>query len=313
MEFEMSTPQSISVVIPCFNGSRYLGATIRSVLAQTAPPMEILVVDDGSTDDSASVAGSFGQAVRIIQQPNQGESVARNRGIDEAKGEWIAFVDADDLWEPGKLAAQLKLASSECACVATGYYTFDEASTQREHLGIHGEEEYSLERLLLEPMIHVSSAMVRREIPVRFPNWTRCGEDMIYFAEMILWGKVRLVPELLTGYRVHRRSQVRSTKGYSLQNLQSRFRWLEEAAPRIGDERRLKLQRLLQEQLVEWIFGARWKRDWAGYWELRSFAAGLSWEKLPAILSERPLPRWVYMAADVIRKMGQKRSGVAVV
>ena len=94
---------SISVVIPCCNAAAFLRATIASILGQTQSVLEVIVVDDGSTDDSASIAESFGPPVRVIRQPNQGESAARNRGIEAAVGEWVAFLDADDLWLPTKI------------------------------------------------------------------------------------------------------------------------------------------------------------------------------------------------------------------
>jgi glycosyltransferase involved in cell wall biosynthesis len=92
----MSYP-TISVITPCYNGAMYLRQTIESVLAQTYPPLEMIVVDDGSTDDSAAIAESFGPPVRVIRQTNQGVSAARNRGIAEARGDYLHFLDADDL------------------------------------------------------------------------------------------------------------------------------------------------------------------------------------------------------------------------
>jgi glycosyltransferase involved in cell wall biosynthesis len=94
---------SISVVIPCYNGARFLRETLETVLRQTRPAAEVIVIDDGSTDAPAAIAESFGPTVRVIRQANQGESVARNRGIEEAKGNWIALLDANDLWEPSNL------------------------------------------------------------------------------------------------------------------------------------------------------------------------------------------------------------------
>ncbi len=99
----------ISVVIPAFNAERHIGRAVRSVLAQTRAADEIIVVDDGSTDGTAEAVRSFGETVRLIQQPNAGASVARNTGIEAAAGEWIAFLDADDEWLPEKLDAQQSL------------------------------------------------------------------------------------------------------------------------------------------------------------------------------------------------------------
>lgn len=99
--------RSVSVVIPVYNGERYLDAAIQSAIAQTEPPDEVLVVDDGSTDGSAAVASGFGAAVHCLSQPHAGLSAALNRGIERARGAFLAFLDADDLWVEDKLARQL--------------------------------------------------------------------------------------------------------------------------------------------------------------------------------------------------------------
>jgi glycosyltransferase involved in cell wall biosynthesis len=100
------TAPLVTCVIPVWNGARFLGEAIRSVLAQTYTPVEIVVVDDGSTDSSSEVARSFGPPVRCIRQENAGPCVARNTGLADARGELIGFLDADDLWDETKLARQ---------------------------------------------------------------------------------------------------------------------------------------------------------------------------------------------------------------
>ena len=97
----------VSVVIPTYDSAAVLTDAIDSVLAQTRPADEIIVVDDGSTDDTAQVCKAYGDRIRCIRQENQGASVARNTGIAAACGNWLAFLDADDTWEPQKLALQL--------------------------------------------------------------------------------------------------------------------------------------------------------------------------------------------------------------
>jgi len=114
---------SIAAVIPAYNVAGYVGRAIESVLAQTRPVDEIIVVDDGSTDNTAEVVKSFGDKVVFIQQPNGGASVARNTAIEAAGGEWIAFLDADDEWLPQKLAEQVALHAEnpDLAWSATNY------------------------------------------------------------------------------------------------------------------------------------------------------------------------------------------------
>jgi glycosyltransferase involved in cell wall biosynthesis len=101
------TAETVSVVIPVRDGERHLGEAIESVLAQSRRPDEVVVVDDGSTDGTDAVARGFGPQVVVVLQPPLGVAPAVNRGVQEAQGTLLAFVDADDLWSPGKLELQL--------------------------------------------------------------------------------------------------------------------------------------------------------------------------------------------------------------
>lgn len=94
----LKLPIKISCIIPTYNRAQLVGRAIKSALAQEFPPSEIIVIDDGSTDDTRAVVESFGAKVRYIRQENSGVAVARNRGVAEAQGEWIAFLDSDDTW-----------------------------------------------------------------------------------------------------------------------------------------------------------------------------------------------------------------------
>jgi glycosyltransferase involved in cell wall biosynthesis len=99
----------VSVIVPVFNAERYVADAINSILRQTSPASEIIVVDDGSTDASAEVVKSFGSAIIYCYQRNRGAAAARNKGIRLAAGAFLAFLDADDLWTPDKLRRQLDL------------------------------------------------------------------------------------------------------------------------------------------------------------------------------------------------------------
>jgi len=115
-----SEPISISVVIPAYNAEKYLARAIKSVLEQTYKPNEIIVVDDGSTDGTYMAAAEFRDSIRYIYQDNSGESGARNRGIKEACGNWIAFLDADDEWLPERLERQVKILERQPELVWVG-------------------------------------------------------------------------------------------------------------------------------------------------------------------------------------------------
>jgi glycosyltransferase involved in cell wall biosynthesis len=125
----------VSVVIPTYNRAEKVGKTIESALAQTFTNIEVIVIDDGSSDDTGRVLGAaFGDRIRYFAQTNQGASVARNKGIEQARGEWIAFLDSDDLWEKDKLEWQLKALErfdSQCGgCYTdTRFFNYPEART----------------------------------------------------------------------------------------------------------------------------------------------------------------------------------------
>lgn len=97
----------VSVIIPAYNRGWVLKEAVDSVLAQDFPNFELIVVNDGSADNSSEILASYGNKIRIVSQENRGVSSARNRGIGSSSGDYIAFLDSDDLWLPGKLSAQV--------------------------------------------------------------------------------------------------------------------------------------------------------------------------------------------------------------
>lgn len=164
------TPQPsplVSVVVATYNMGHYLPHAVRSALAQTYRNIEVIVVDDGSTDDTATVVQPLlaDPRVRYVPKPNGGQASAKNRGIQEARGEFVAFLDSDDAWEPEKLALQIPLflASPRVGVVYARYVEMDEqgrlgqVSTNQFHRGhVSGP-------MLVFNFIGFSTSVVRRE------------------------------------------------------------------------------------------------------------------------------------------------------
>jgi len=160
--------KTISVIIPAYNYARYLREAIDSVFAQTYPASEVIVVDDGSTDDTPEVLAAYGNRIRAIRQQNQGVSAARNSGIAAARGEYVAFLDADDLWQPAVLEAQLARfdADPNFGLVYCGAESFDTEGRTLHVLPDGIEGRVAINMLRHEPVIAApgSNMMVPRRV-----------------------------------------------------------------------------------------------------------------------------------------------------
>ena len=120
----------VTVVVRCYNGAAYLGEALESALNQTHPAVEVLVIDDGSTDHSPAIAQSY--PVRYLRQENRGLSGARNTGIGQSRGRYLVFLDADDRLLPGAIASGLRILRQQPACVlAVGAHAFISAGGMR--------------------------------------------------------------------------------------------------------------------------------------------------------------------------------------
>lgn len=124
----------VSIITPCYNASRFISQTIDSVLSKTFTDWEMIIVDDGSKDDSSEIVEKYvkkDSRIRLIQQPNGGSANARNHGIREATGRYIALLDADDLWLPQFLEKQIEFMKEKKAiCVYSSYKRIDENSNE---------------------------------------------------------------------------------------------------------------------------------------------------------------------------------------
>jgi glycosyltransferase involved in cell wall biosynthesis len=287
-----------SVVIPTYNCASYLRNAIDSVLVQTRPSHEIIVIDDGSTDETSSLLARYGDRVCVIRQDNAGACVARDVGLERSSGDWVAFLDADDVWYPEKLAAQaLEIDRNPGLLFSFCWYT---------HFGDHTGEvplpenpfTGSEKKVLLMPptVILPSTAVVRRDAMARFPSWARAGEgdDCIYFNELNQEGLGSFLPEVLVSYRQHPGSATRKPSTH-VQGWKNLYRWAESKTESLAET----LVRALNEVLLRTINNARWNRNWAKYWALRQFALSRTWPgRQPSVLHERIWPRISYRVKD---------------
>jgi glycosyltransferase involved in cell wall biosynthesis len=190
---------NISVVIPAYNHAHWLPESIESALNQTLPPHEILVIDDGSKDNTREVVARY--PVRYVYQENAGLSAARNKGIEVATGDWIALLDSDDIWLPRKLELQAAAIRDEgfCYCATTRFYP--DGHTEDGEI-FAGDRAMSV--LRHHNFIDPSSALIRRDTLIRVGGFNRnmpAGEDWEMWLRLARVCKFVGVPERLLRYR----------------------------------------------------------------------------------------------------------------
>ncbi len=214
----------VSVIIPAYNEAERLPQAVESARRQSLPPREIIVVDDGSTDGTAEVARKLG--VRVISQENKGLPGARNSGIRAARGEWIALLDSDDIWEPDKLERQ-RVALEACpqaVLIACDYRQFTDSGevVHPSFLSQPGRYQRAAKIRLAEGISRIdvpgesflqggyflipSAALFPRRAAVEvglFDEGLRYVEDLEFFLRLLRLGPLLMVEEVLLNYRVH--------------------------------------------------------------------------------------------------------------
>lgn len=207
----MNPTPLVSVVIPAYNSAPYIREAIDSALAQSLKDLEVLVIDDGSTDDTREIVQSYGHPVQLIPQDHKGPAAARNRGIRESHGAFIAFLDSDDRWQPSKLVKQAALLQQrpDVGMVITGHAIFDEAGVRPTRRGsdkgtrlLPGDP---VRNIFEHSGVGTPCIMVRREV---FDKVGYFDEDLIMSEDDNMWMRItskyglELVDEPLTEIRI---------------------------------------------------------------------------------------------------------------
>lgn len=236
----------VSVIIPAWNAAATLAETVRSASAQSHADIEILIVDDGSTDATRAIADSLAETdprITVLSQRNAGVAAARNAGLARARGAWAAWLDADDLWHPQKLARQLAAAAAARrlpAFVYTGYRIIDAegrvGTLPRTLADVSGDT--LCRQIATTYFTNVSSFMAPVELAracgghdSRLRNQGMEGaEDLLLQLRLAMRGPALCVPEALVGYRMHGANMSRAIARAARSNLQA-LAWVQQEAP----------------------------------------------------------------------------------
>lgn len=210
----------ISCIVPVYNGERFLGETLDSILAQSYQPLELIVIDDGSTDNTAEIAQGYGDRVRYQWQPNRGSASAKNHGIGLASGKYVAFLDADDLWLPEKLNRQMTVFNDKpdtdlCFTQFQNFWMPDRAD----------EAEQYANHPLSQPLAawSIATLLTYHSSFERFGSFDeelRGNENMIWFLNAARRGaRIELVDEVFMRRRLHGGNRSRRPQDRSLEFL----------------------------------------------------------------------------------------------
>jgi len=232
----------VSVVIPTYNSARYLTEAIDSVLAQSFKDFEVLVIDDGSTDETESLIQRYGAEVRYVRQQNSGVAIARNRGIEQSRGRYVSFLDADDTWSASKLERQLA-AMSENRQYRICYSAFTVVASDLAPIGVTRScrQADALEDLLLRGNVVAtpSTVMGERSLFIEAggfdPALSQCA-DWDMWVRLAALSDFLYVDEPLVNYRQHGENMSRDAtllerdslrvleKGFAMSALTDRLR-----------------------------------------------------------------------------------------
>lgn len=208
----MEQTQLVSVIVPLYNAEKYIEETMESILNQTYKNIEIVIVDDGSKDRSSSIVKNlkkkYPEQIKYILQENQGVSVARNTGIENASGEYISFLDSDDLWHPTKIEKQItsmqKNNMNACYC---GYMNFYEETGERVENTTNFVKGNMTKAFLTHQVFAQTSTWIFKKSIVmdhniRFTPGCSWGEDLEFLFKLMSVTNVCYVDEYLTYYRI---------------------------------------------------------------------------------------------------------------
>jgi len=268
--FTAAVVPRVSVIVPAFNCEEYLGTALDSVLAQDGPALEVIVVDDGSTDGTQDIAERFVAAapgtVSLHRQANAGSAAARNRGLEAARGTLIAFLDADDYWFPGKLEAEVGYLDShpDIGIVCSRWLLWHEGDPAPADSDDHGGEPatdlqgWLYDRLFLDCEVWTSTVLIRRQVidaVGAFDTSLRRGQDYDYWLRAARVTPMARLARATAVYRIHGSSVTRTPHRENYE-----YRVLHKNAPRRGS--RAAPRSGLARRTVRGRLADAWRNYW---------------------------------------------------
>lgn len=261
----------ISVVMPCYNAAPYVGEAVDSVMSQSHARVELLVVDDGSTDGSRQVLERLLQEhqgrLQIFETNRAGPYPARNRALREARGDYVAFLDADDWWLPETLARLLGALQRRDADVAyCGWQNVGEDIRSLPHVPPAYEEDDPVAHFVRTCPWPIHAALLKREIVDRLQGFSeRRFSSMDYdfwLRTLALTRRMVRVPEVLAFYRWHDRGQISAVKWRQvLDALEAQQAFIRENPGLVAHLSATRLRDLTEGQVLRQAYRAVWKRD----------------------------------------------------
>lgn len=305
----------ISVIIPAYNSAAFITDAVRSILDQSQPVNEIVIVDDGSTDATQTVVESLSGPIIYIKQPNQGPSTARNTGIDAAKNDWIAFLDADDQWTPNKIERQLNvlqnypelvLIAGDMAEIDNDDHILTESVLDKHHLLRKFQElenrpiPNALAELVTKNFIPTGTVLVKKSALLEagcFNPSIRFGEDLECWSKIAAKHPIACMSDILMLRRQHGNNATQLTA--PLLNDLARVM----TSIRNYAAKELSLQNIDPDRLVANAYAD------LGYWHFSEYDSTTARQAFSASLKEKPSKRallyWLacLMPAGIIKTL----------
>lgn len=300
----------VSVIIPAYNCSDTVQKTLNSVLEQDYPAIEILVINDGSTDNTRTLLESYSHKIKIIDQENSGSAVSRSKGIQAASGKYIAFIDADDLWVSWKISTQVSylennpdvgmiynawvLISNDPDSAMLPKAKPDDNLLQKVDENLSG---YLYTQLLMECVVHTSAVVMLKQVCLDvgdFDSTLRRGQDYDYWLRVSRLAKIVKLASVLSAYRIHEASIT-----HQVPSINYEAQLLTKAVSLYG------LTDQVGKQIPLKVMNKHFAKSWAGFCWSNYHAGNYKRTLLSAIKIIRHCPAWHVGWSYIARASGQ--------